>query len=56
MKDARQMILKDIERKQLQEIEFNAEMVEKFEAIKALKFYESRKLDILSILSNPFKH
>ena len=36
--------------------EFNEEMIEKAEATKILGFYEARKLDVLSILSNPFKH
>ena len=37
-------------------IEFNEEMIEKELAVKILGFYEARKLDVLSILSNPFKN
>ena len=56
MKDARQLVLKEIEQKQIENTEFNVEMIKKEEAIKILGYYEARKLDVLSILSNPFKY
>ena len=56
MKDARRMIMADIQKKMIETTEFNEEMIEKAEATKILGFYEARKLDVLSILSNPFKH
>lgn len=56
MKDARKQIMQALENKQLESIEFNAEMLEMAECKKILGFYEARKLDVLSILSNPFKH
>ena len=56
MKDARQLVLKEIEQKQIENTEFNVEMMKKEEAIKILGYYEARKLDVLSILSNPFKY
>ena len=56
MKDARQLVLKDVENRHIESIEFNEEMIEKEECIKIMGFYEARKLDVLSILSNPFKH
>ena len=56
MKDARHLIMRDIENKQLEQIEFNEEMLDIDKCIKIMKFYEARKLDVLSILSNPFKH
>ena len=31
-------------------------MIDKQTCLKILKFYEARKLDVLQILSNPFKH
>ena len=31
-------------------------MIEREHCVKILGFYEARKLDVLSILSNPFKH
>mmetsp|Transcript_11323 Transcript_11323/g.19069 ORF Transcript_11323/g.19069 Transcript_11323/m.19069 type:complete len:94 (-) Transcript_11323:40-321(-) len=36
--------------------DFNEEMIEKKQCKKMLGFYEARKLDVLQILSNPFKH
>ena len=48
--------MKDIENRELENIEFNEEMLEKEKCIKIIGFYEARKLDVLSILSNPFKH
>lgn len=56
MKDARQMIMKEIEQNMLDSTEFNIEMLDRFKCKKILGFYEARKLDVLSILSNPFKH
>ena len=56
MKDARASVIQDIERNELDRVEFNEEMISKDESIKILKFYEVRKLDVLSILSDPFKH
>lgn len=56
MKDARQLVIKDVERRHLDQINFNQEMIEKEKCIKMLGFYEARKLDVLQILSNPFKH
>lgn len=56
MKDARSLIMRDIDERELESIEFNEEMIERKEAETILKFYEARKLDVLSILSNPFKH
>ena len=56
MKDARSLIMRDIDERELESIEFNEEMITKEEALTILKFYEARKLDVLSILSNPFKH
>ena len=40
----------------LDNTEFNFEMLDKEKTKKILGFYEARKLDVLSILSNPFKH
>jgi len=48
--------MRDIDERELESIEFNEEMITKEEALTILKFYEARKLDVLSILSNPFKH
>ena len=31
-------------------------MITREQAVSILKFYEARKLDVLSILSDPFKH
>jgi hypothetical protein len=56
MKDARNLILKDIELKMLDMMEFNIEMIDRGTCKKMLSFYEARKLDVLAILSNPFKH
>ena len=56
MKDARQIVLKEVENREIDGIEFNEEMIDKFSCEKMLGFYEARKLDVLSILSNPFKH
>jgi glutathione peroxidase-family protein len=56
MKDARQMVIKEIESKQIDNTKFNEEMIKKEECIKILGYYEARKLDVLSILSNPFKY
>ena len=56
MKDARQLILKEVEQKMLDNTYFNFEMIDRVKAKKVLGFYEARKLDVLSILSNPFKH
>lgn len=56
MKDARQMVMKDIDQLMLDSTEFNIEMLDKVKCKKILGFYEARKLDVLSILSNPFKH
>ena len=56
MKDTRAAIMVDIERAELNNIAFNEEMISKEESIEMLKFYEVRKLDVLSILSDPFKH
>ena len=47
MKDARQLVIKDVERRQLEQIEFNQEMIEKEKCIMMLGFYEARKLDVL---------
>ena len=49
MKDARQLVIKDVERRHLDQIEFNQEMIEKDKCIKMLGFYEARKLDVLQI-------
>lgn len=56
MKDARQMVMKEIDQRMLDCTEFNIEMLDKVKCKKILGFYEARKLDVLSILSNPFKH
>ena len=56
MKDARQIIHREVEQRQLDAVEFNEEMIEKKECVKMIGFYEARKLDVLSILSNPHKH
>ena len=50
------MIMAEIEQRELESIEFNEEMIPKVDAVSILKFYEARKLDVLSILSDPFKH
>ena len=55
MKDARHLIMRDIENRQLEQVEFNEEMLDIEKSLKIMKFYEARKLDVLSILSNPFK-
>jgi hypothetical protein len=36
--------------------DFNEEIIDRETATKMLRFYEARKLDVLSILSNPFSH
>jgi len=56
MKEARNIILKDVDQKMLDSTEFNQEMITKELAKKMLGFYEARKLDVLSILSNPFSN
>lgn len=56
MKDARQLIMRDIDNRMMDATEFNEEMIERQNCIKMIGFYEARKLDVLSILSNPFKH
>lgn len=48
--------MQEIEQRELECIEFNEEMISREQAITILKFYEARKLDVLSILSDPFKH
>lgn len=40
----------------MDELEFNEEILPLKQCLKIIKFYESRKLDVLSILSNPWKH
>jgi hypothetical protein len=47
MKDARQLVIREVERRHLDQIEFNQEMIEKEKCIKMLGFYEARKLDVL---------
>jgi hypothetical protein len=54
MKDARQMIMKEIDQRMLDSTEFNIEMIDRNKCKKILGFYEARKLDVLSIFSNPF--
>lgn len=56
MKDARQLVMKEIDQHMLDCTEFNIEMLDRVKCKKILGFYEARKLDVLSILSNPFKH
>ena len=56
IKEARNIILKDVDQKMLDSTEFNQEMITKELAKKMLGFYEARKLDVLSILSNPFSN
>jgi len=56
MKDARQMIMKDIDQRMIDSTKFNVEMLNRKKCKHILGFYEARKLDVLSILSNPFKH
>ena len=56
MKDARQLIMKEIDQRMLDSTSFNIEMLDRVKCKKILGFYEARKLDVLSILSNPFKH
>ena len=48
--------MKEIDEQMMESTEFNEEMIDKRNCVKMLKFYEARKLDVLSILSNPFKH
>ena len=50
------MIMKEIDQRMLDSTEFNIEMLDKKKCKKIIGFYEARKLDVLSILSNPFKH
>ena len=54
MKDARQLIMKDIQNRKIAETEFNEEMLSKETCQKIIGFYEDIKIDVLSILSNPF--
>lgn len=56
MKDARNMIMKEIDQVMLDSTAFNIEMLDRIKCKKILGFYEARKLDVLSILSNPFQH
>ena len=48
--------MKEIDQKMLYSTEFNIEMLDRVKTKKIMGFYEARKLDVLSILSNPFKH
>lgn len=50
------MIMKEIDQLMLDSTEFNIEMLDRVKCKKILGFYEARKLDVLSILSNPFQH
>ena len=56
MKDARQLIMRDIQNRKIANTEFNEEMLSKETCVKIIGFYEARKLDALSILSNPFNN
>ena len=56
MKDARQLIMKDIQNRKIAHTEFNEEMLSKETCVKIIGFHEARKLDVLSILSNPFSN
>ena len=56
MRDARQIINREVEQREMDELEFNEELLPYKKCLKIIKFYESRKLDVLSILSNPWKH
>lgn len=56
MKDAKLLILKDIDQNMIDSTEFNSEMLTRHKCKKMLGFYEARKLDVLSILSNPFNN
>ena len=47
MKDARHLIMRDIENRQLEQVEFNEEMLDIEKCLKIMKFYEARKLDVL---------
>ena len=48
--------MREIENCEMEELEFNEEVLPYKKCLKVIKFYESRKLDVLSILSNPWKH
>lgn len=48
--------MKEIDQAMLDSTEFNFEMLDKQKCKKILGFYEARKLDVLSIISNPFDH
>lgn len=50
------MIMKEIDQRMLDSTEFNIEMIDRNKCKKILGFYEARKLDVLSIFSNPFQH
>lgn len=56
LRDARHLILRDIDQRMLILTDFNEEIIDRETATKMLRFYEARKLDVLSILSNPFSH
>ena len=56
MRDARKLVNREVENQQLEETEFNEEALPYDKCVKILGFYEARKLDVLSILSNPWKH
>jgi len=46
--------MRDIQNKKILHTEFNEEMLSRETCVKIIGFYEARKLDVLSILSNPF--
>ncbi len=50
------MVIKEVDSKEIDNTKFNEEMIKKEECIKILGYYEARKLDVLSILSNPYKY
>ena len=54
--EARKIILQEIENQHLKSLgDFNEEMLEMPTCKKIILFYESRKLEVLQMLSNPFK-
>jgi len=50
------MVMKDVTQSMLDNTEFNMEMVDRQKAKQILKIYEAGKLEVLSMLSDPYKN
>lgn len=47
MKDARRLVLQGVENKEIEDLEFNEEMLDVPTVLKIIKFYEAAKIDVL---------